>query len=599
MKNSRVTELLAAFADEQISPDELAELESLLLASPSARQQFWSEMALHGLTREAAELKWAGQPAPAPRPNWLTAIAEYFQPRWRLAWASGLAVALICVGVVVMWQRPPEPMKHLAVFHPSPANPSPVAVQLVSVRDRVTVSRDGHELAATENFALQSGDAVRLGASAQATVRFADATWFALSPGAAVRLHGADAHELELTGGKLLAQVTKQPAGKQFVLRTPLASVTVHGTAFELAAAPRATRVDVSEGLVQVNHAQRDSSVELAGGEFAVAVPERELVAGLQPVAKSPAVAKQTSRDVVRRPFADSSPWNTPIGSGAKFVPVESEAFDFAKNGAALLPARMDRPVYVAQSGDPLVSVAMRYGFDELTKLHLPASALADSRRLVNCTVIDAPTGVAVELIQASRDADGVSALLSYTSDLRGEGIPPAQVGHTWSGMPLVAGVIRDGELAGGIRHALAAMVLHTGLSRGGADGQPFVWPSRHMPVETKLIAHMAATGNVHFGTLLAIPAGVDIAKLGVGTSGPAFEVARALQDYGAYVTHSYAPAPTPDGWVQPHFEFFADGVADEELRSLMPLISKLAPHLKVVANNSPENPGGGGKPRQ
>ena len=106
MKNSRVTELLAAFADEQISPDELAELESLLLASPSARQQFWSEMALHGLTREAAELKWAGQPAPAPRPNWLTAIAEYFQPRWRLAWASGLAVALICVGFFVMWQRP-------------------------------------------------------------------------------------------------------------------------------------------------------------------------------------------------------------------------------------------------------------------------------------------------------------------------------------------------------------------------------------------------------------------------------------------------------------------------------------------------------------
>ena len=90
MKSSRVTELLAAYADERISPDELDELESLLLISPAARQRFWSEMALHGLTREAAELKWAGQPAPAPRPNRLAALAEFFQPRWRLAWSGGL-----------------------------------------------------------------------------------------------------------------------------------------------------------------------------------------------------------------------------------------------------------------------------------------------------------------------------------------------------------------------------------------------------------------------------------------------------------------------------------------------------------------------------
>lgn len=598
MNNSRLTELLAAYADERISREELTELESLLMASADARRQFWGEMALHGLTREAAELKWAGQPVPAPQNTFFGAVKELFQPRWRIAWATGVAAVLV-VGGMFLRQSAPPPESPLANLNPPHADIIQGAPELVGVRDRVTVSRNGGELAAAESFALQPGDTIRLGAQAQATIRYADATRFELRPGAILCLRGADVHELELTAGKLDAQVTRQPAGKQFVLRTPLASVTVHGTAFELAAAPRATRVDVSEGLVQVAHAQRDSSVELTAGEFAVAVPEHEIVAGLQPANAMPANYSASAGDVVRRPFAASSPWNTPIGSGAKFAIIESEVFDFPKHGAALLPARMDRPIFIAQPDDPQASVTLRYGFGELTALRLPASALPDSSRLVNCTVVDAQRGVAVELIQAGRDADGVAAMLSYTNDLRGEGVPPAQVGHTWSGMPLVAGIIRDGELTAGIKHVLAATVLHPGLSRGGADGQPYVWPSHHMPVEAKLIDHMAATGNVHFGTLLAIPPDVDITKLGVGTSGPAFEVARALQNYGAYVTHSYAPASAQGNWVQPHIEFFADGVADDEMRSLLPLISKLAPHLKVVANNSPQTPGGGGKPRR
>ena len=40
-------------------------------------------------------------------------------------------------------------------------------------------------------------------------------------------------------------------------------------------------------------------------------------------------------------------------------------------------------------------------------------------------------------------------------------------------------------------------------------------------------------------GSLLAIPPDIDITQIGVGSSGPAFEIARALQDYGAYIVDS------------------------------------------------------------
>ena len=592
MNNPRLTELLEAHTDGRLTPETKAELETLLTNSAEARRQFWEEMALHGFTAEAAKLKWNGQRATVRKRSMFASLADYFQPQWRVAWATAIAAVIATVGIIL--QHRPERPQPLANSNPPTTNQTVANVQLVGVRAPVTVRRNGTELVTAENFILQAGDEIRLGSQAQTTVRYADATRFALSSGATVRLRGPDAHELELTSGQLQAQVTKQTEGRQFVLHTPLASVTVHGTTFDLNAAPQATRVDVSEGRVQVDHSHRDSSVELIGGEFAVALPERELVAGLQPSTASPPTLPRTRRDVTRQPFADASPWNTALGSGAQFRAIESQALDLAKHGAALLPARMDRPIFIAQPGDPVVSVIRRYGLDELTKLRLPAAALTDSRRLGNCTVIDAETGVAQELILAGRDQIGLAAMLCYTNDLHGSGIPPAQVGHSWSGMPLVAGVIREHELNSGIRHALAASVWHAGLSRNGPDGQPFVWPARHAPLETKLIAHMGATGNVHYGTLLAIPPDVDITQLGLGASGPAVELARALQNYGAYVTHSYGAAPAQGNWVQPHLTFFADGVADEQLRSLLPQISKLAPYLKVVSNNSEKTPGGG-----
>lgn len=498
---------------------------------------------------------------------------------WRGALAGGLAAAACAALAFLLWPRP--------------ETVSPIQfAQLSSVRNAVVVVRDGGELAAKDGAALQPGDAIRVGDGA-ATVVFADQTRLVLAERTELKFSG-DGRQIELNAGRLAARVAKQPADRPLTIRTPLAVARVIGTEFTLDAAPRATRIEVSEGLVKMAHAGVDSAVEVAGGEFAVAVPQAELIAGLLPsverISKSVSVGvDRGDRDFARQPFAADSPWNRRIGSGAAYSDVQSPALDLAGHGAVVLPASHERPVWIARPGNPEARVVSRYDDQVFATVPAPADALRGAGRMVNGTIIDAGHAVAYELVQAVRRGGDIEVMLCLRHDLRGTGVPPAQNGHTFSGLPLVAGIIREGELERGISHALSVAALHAGLSRRGPDGQPFVWPARHTPIELKKIEMMGATGNVCYGTLLAIPRGVDIAQLGVGNSGPAFEIARALQTYGAYVTHSYPAAPGGMGdWKQPHLQLFADLPERTDFQKLAAEVSRLARHLKVVSNNGP-----------
>lgn len=524
-----------------------------------------------------------------PRRGWFSGLAQWLAARPAATWSAGLAAAALIVFGLFLWRPSTAP------------SPSGIA-ELVEVRGRMVVVRDGTEHLAANRFALRSGDAIRASADGGGVVQLKDGTRVVLSGGAAMTLGGDDGKEMQLTAGRVMAEVAKQPDGKHVVLRTPLATVTVHGTAFALEAAPRSTRLDVSEGWVRMAHTQRDSELELTGGEFALAMPDRELFGGLQPgdAAGRTTSSARGNRDPAVWPFDAASPWNTAIGSKAAFASVQSPGLDFAGRGLVVQPAQDDRTLFIARPDDPVVPVLRRFGGGEWMRLRLAGGAMRNATRPLNCTVIDPQLGLAHELIMAGRAGEGVEAMLCYTNSLRGAGIPPEQLGHTLSGMPLMAGVIREGELQRGIRHALAASVIHQGLSRSGTGGHPFVWPARHVPMESRKLEAMSAAGNIHFGTLLAIPPDVDIAQLGLGTNGPAFEIARALQDYGAYVTHSYGRAPNDgQGWVQPHMQLFADGVPAQELRQLARDVSKLAGHLRIVTNNTPQSIGGGGQPRR
>jgi hypothetical protein len=85
-------------------------------------------------------------------------------------------------------------------------------------------------------------------------------------------------------------------------------------------------------------------------------------------------------------------------------------------------------------------------------------------------------------------------------------------------------------------------------------------------------------------GSLLAIPPSVNIGALGL--SPQALAVARALQDYGAYITE------TGGGNVI----YYAE--ANSHTTMTAAELGSLTPYLRVVPNNSSNNVGGGGVPR-
>ena len=91
-------------------------------------------------------------------------------------------------------------------------------------------------------------------------------------------------------------------------------------------------------------------------------------------------------------------------------------------------------------------------------------------------------------------------------------------------------------------------------------------------------------------GSLLAIPPSVDLATIGIASSGPAFEVAKALQNYGAYVTD--AAGANLVFYVEPS----ARGEVPDDFESQL---AKAVAFLRVVANNGPRSVGGGGSPRR
>ena len=571
MSAPRLDELIQRHLDGALSRADREELEQALLASAEARRRFWDETAWHGLLHEAAQLRWADA---APR-----------RARW--GWPAGIGLA--AAAALLLLLHPATP--------PAPRGPAWIA----GVEGSVEVAADGASRAAVRGEALRPGAALRVGAGGRVQVAYADGTALTLDAGTALTFGGTNLLDLALAAGRVDADVHPQPAGRLLAIATPLARATVHGTRFSLAAGEGATDLHVSRGLVRLTHAQRDSEVDVAGGEFARALPGAELVAGLEPAdLRPPPVSAHGTRDPVRQPFASNSPWNIALCSGARLEPVRSAALDLARRGAAVLPASHDRALFTARADDPEVEVADRYTGLPLARIRAPGDALRGWTRPATATLLDPAEGVAHELALADRGEDGLRAMLCREIDLRGTGIPPAQAGHTFGGFPVLAGVIRAGELARGTPHALAASALHTGLSRG-PDGGAHVWPSRHVPLENKLLARMGAEGNVRFGTLLALPPSVDLAALGVGTNGPAYELARALQDYGAYVTHSYGPAPADGagGWVQPALQFFAESEDADALRALSAAAARIVPLLQVVANNAPGTPGGGGSPRR
>ncbi|MCC6523739.1 MAG: hypothetical protein IT373_13870 [Polyangiaceae bacterium] len=298
--------------------------------------------------------------------------------------------------------------------------------------------------------------------------------------------------------------------------------------------------------------------------------------------ADEPAAA--LARDPAYWPFSAESPWNTPIGSGAVYEPETSPGLDLLLGGY-LNVTDWTHPVYLASPDDP-PRTFFRTDGSVCAFGRVPDDATPDPQADAHLHVIDETHRRVVENWACSRRADGdLEAEACVVNDLTDAGVYPEWHGVRAYGGSAIAGLIRRGELLAGIPHALAVSMENVHMNRLAPGGGCFVWPASECDGGDG--ASYGTEGNVFMGSLVALPPDVDIGALGLSPAG--LELARALQDYGAYVVDAGSD-----------LNFYAEPTAAAEVGlALYDDINDLAPLVRLVANHTATTPGGGGTPRR
>lgn len=330
-----------------------------------------------------------------------------------------------------------------------------------------------------------------------------------------------------------------------------------------------------------------------AAGVTATGVAAR---ASGQPLLRPDALADDpfpTSRDVYRWPFAQTSIWNMPLGSGAVYHDARFQTHNtadplatgdqyIARNGY-----RIEHEVICLQPTAPMTQVWWNAGsFDAaadrctimndpdtgrprlLDTIPIPTNwtfhegTNAGEVKVNGCFVGLRPaagSGAARELVGLfafARCAPGSHAAARFVSssttgtwprswrltgsDIFGEG----RFGeHGGTHLSVLGGALRLGELrpgGGRIRHALK-LILPQRVQWHAPDGADnWVWPAFNGDRNS---GNQGSDQHVVQGALYALPPSLNLSTLGLETE-PARQIAWTLQNYGAYNVDS-TPAQT------------------------------------------------------
>ena len=366
---------------------------------------------------------------------------------------------------------------------------------------------------------------------------------------------------VRLRQGHLAVEAAHHEASEPLIIMTPHGRVEVVGTKFVMDARRSGTRLAVREGEVKFYANGEPATVRVHAGQNAV--------------------GGRYERDPIFQPFSSDSPWNTAIGSKAQFA---SPDIPGLKSGGDIETREWAVPIYVARSSDPIQNLIYRSIREVAGRVRVDPSIPPAGRSDSFLALVDEQLGAAWELYSESRlpNGDYLASDIGQT-DLRGSGW--AVSGPSHSGASMLGGLIRKGELRWGIPHALALRVRADLVNRNGG---PFEWPAHRALTSWD---QYGTNGNIRLGTLLAIPPGEDVYLLGLEDAG--LQVARALQDYGAYIVGTFVGGGKPITFVAER------ACADDVSPLLISELGRIAPLLRKVVNNTPGSPGGGGNPRQ
>src|SRR5881296_4236351 len=258
-------------------------------------------------------------------------------------------------------------------------------------------------------------------------------------------------------------------------------------------------------------------------------------------------------RDPLLWPFSRDSIWNLPIGASAVFVPANIQQ-------ATQRGMTTDPDVIILTPNATMTDVYYNSdGWSGGSRCAPQGNVLANAPIPDNFVVSGAgsgnPDGTTPNYATAILMSDGhtltqgqpfarctaggpATMWWSVTNDLYGTGIDG---GHGGSGLSSLGGTIRLGELVPGgvIRHVMKINLY--GLNNYFYDGTThgYRWPASQAD-GCASSCYGGTTPALRMGSLLAIPASVNIDSLGLETE-PAKILARALQDYGAYTVDDTA----------------------------------------------------------
>ncbi|MHC1563569.1 hypothetical protein ACR9E3_31840 [Actinomycetospora sp. C-140] len=330
------------------------------------------------------------------------------------------------------------------------------------------------------------------------------------------------------------------------------------------------------------------------------------------------------ARDPLRQPFASTSPWNMPLGSGAVYVPANLPAIP-GNDTTARVPQIDDEPIVLAPTA-PLTQVLASNGGwggnrcktqkTVLATVPIPAGyVLPNDNRNQSASFLlpDGRTIVSTQPLARCTAGGPASSYVRYPDqDIYGDGIQGA---HGGSGLSGLGGSIRVGELRPGDqgpRHVLKMnLYARSELAQCSTSTQCFRWPA--VKADGYAVGWYGSVGGntngaMRMGSLLAIPPSVDLSSLALETD-PGRQIAWTLQNYGAYVVDdTYGPSFAieaehgPGGNVRTQFR--SDYGLDFEVYANAPNawsrdLQRIRTALSAVDNNGPSSIGGGGTPRQ
>jgi hypothetical protein len=278
---------------------------------------------------------------------------------------------------------------------------------------------------------------------------------------------------------------------------------------------------------------------------------------------------------------------------------------DLTSDGIHYLRVQADQytsSTWVGASRDPMNAITRddRPAGRNVFPQRVPIAAAQSPGSDASITLIREDNLAAMDLEGAHRDKNGDwhgQGLANVDLEGSGWGIKHMALGGrscdgqtSAAGFPMTAGAIRPGELGKGIPHALAFFVNPRMWNRHAPTGAGHVWPAVSADEGWDGPHGYGYSGNLFMGSLVAIPASVDVRTLGLVTP-QALVLARALQDFGAYGRDS-------GGRVFAKLTIEMDYTARHEL-PVGPRFEAdlyiIARQLRVVSNSSSPS---GGRPR-